>query len=144
MRAAKPRLGRGWTRGRFPDGKFIQKVGIVTGDSVVLLPLNFSAHTGALTDESRAMLETRSYRPMLEGEAERKKLPSAERWRRELPASGQEQEEAVDLDTAIEQCEDEREREELLGLAKMLRQGLSMDQPAAAKQYGLIQVGAKQ
>lgn len=103
-----------WKRGHFPAGYFMQVIGVITDVDVVLVPVAYSAYTGQLTDESCQLLESGDYRQLVEQVSKRPGLGLVEQ---KQIASGPE----VGLQTAIEQCLDDEEREKLIELEKALR-----------------------
>ncbi len=122
-----------WSRGRFPQCHIMQSLGVVSDEKVTLVRVAYDAYTAALTEDSRHMLEQGGYRHLLAAKTDQSKLRAVER--KKLPCVAN-----VDLQTAIEHCEDELEREKLQVLQGSLGRSGS-NRTDGSRMTGMVRVG---
>jgi hypothetical protein len=103
-----------WKRGNFPNGVFTQQVGILSGDRVALLPLEFSGITGELMDGAMRMLKSGAYAQALTAHDERKRVGGTRQ--KQLPEAT----EPLSLDEAIDSADDDLQKRRLENLQRRL------------------------
>jgi hypothetical protein len=99
----------GWQRTNFPDGRFSQPLGILTGGEVRVISVAFDSTTAQLCDDARLMLESGNARRLIE--ARQIQAPTT---RRSLPPKPDNSAPKMSLDEALASGD-----ESLVGLEKL-------------------------